>query len=251
MFQGFGLVLCFLAISLSLQGCDLPHIEGYVPLFSFDVPFHKIPYWRQSEEVYEKFSYVNKNGEQKFNSCMDKTMNALNVCNGRGFCEAFDRNDIVNPIFFCRCEPGWTGPECTTKQKSQTVAWLLSLFVGWIGIDQFYLQWKLWGAIKCLGLFVSFMLTAIGFGRVAILLVLSYWFSDIVKIGSAPVRAHDGKVAADLPRWAFAAFTLLYFAFIGFAMGVCSVYFKVKYKRRMDDHQRYYGSMQSFNPKVI
>jgi TM2 domain-containing membrane protein YozV len=182
---------------------------------------------------------------------MDNTMNALNVCGGKGFCEPFDRNDIVNPVFFCRCEPGWTGPECATKQKSQTVAWLLSLLFGPVGADQFYLQWTLWGGLKCFGLFVAFMLSALGFARVGILLVLGYWFSDIVKIGSAPVRAIDGKVAADLPRWAFAAFTLLYFAFIGFAMGVCSVYFKVKHKRRMDDHQRYYGSLQSFNHKVV
>jgi TM2 domain-containing membrane protein YozV len=211
-------------------------------MFEVNLPFHKVPFWRKEKEVYIKYSYKNPSGQQKFNSCMDPTMNALNVCNGNGFCKPFDRNDIVNPIFFCRCEPGWTGPECTTKQKSQTIAWLLSLLLGFIGADQFYLGWSFWTLMKALGFFVGFMLSTLGFSRVGILLVLSYWFSDIVHIGSAPVRSFEGKVAADLPRWAFAAFTLLYFAFIGFAMGVCSVYFTVKEKRALADQKRYYGS---------
>merc|ERR550537_1078247 len=105
--------------------------------------------------------------------------------------------------------------------------------------------------MKLLGAVVGLLLSLLNFTRCGQLLVLVYWFCDIVHIGSAPVRAHDAKVAADLPRWAFAVFTLLYFAFIGFGMGVCSVYWKVKLKRRLDDHQRYYGSGAAFNHKII
>jgi hypothetical protein len=246
-----GIAVCLLSLSLTLQGCDLPLVEGYLPMFTVSTNFHKVPYWRQQQEVYVKYSYKNPSGKQKFNSCMDPTMNALNVCNGKGFCQPIDRNDIVNPIFFCRCDPGWSGPECTTKQKSQTIVWLLSLMFGFIGADQYYLGWTFWTFMKAMGFFVGLMLSSLGFSRVGIMLVLTYWFTDIVHFGSAPARSIEGKLAADLPRWAFAAFTLLYFAFIGFAMGVCSVYFKVKEKRRMDDHKKFYGSMHTFNHKIV
>merc|ERR1719353_1910994 len=108
-----------------------------------------------------------------------------------------------------------------------------------------------WFILKVFGLVFAVLIALVGFPRPGIMFVLLFWFLDIVRIGSAPVRAVDAKVAADLPRWAFAVFTLLYFAFIGFGMGVCSVYWKVKYKRRMDDHAKFYGSTIPFNQKVI
>jgi len=241
------LMLCF-----GLQGCDLPHIEGYFPIGSLDVETHKVANWRQKEEVYIKYSYKSPaNGVLKFNSCMDHQVTAMNVCGGHGFCAPFDRMNIVKPYFFCKCDLGWAGPECTTKQKSQTIAWLLSLFLGPFGVDQLYLDWTFWFMMKLLGLFVGVMLSLLGFEQCGIMLVLSYWFSDIVHIGSAPVRAVDAKVAADLPRWAFAVFTMLFFAFLGFGLGVRSVYFNVKLRRRFDDHQKYYGSTQSFNHRAV
>lgn len=233
-------------LSLGLEGCDLPRVEGYFPIGSFDVTMHKVAFWRMQEEIYMKYSYKNPaTGQPAFNSCMDAAMNALNVCNGHGWCAPFDKNNIVSPAFFCRCDMGWAGPECNIKQKSQTVAWLLSLVLGPIGADQYYLDWNFGVMMKLTGLTIGLMLVALGFARCGILLVLTYWFTDIVHIGSAPVRARDAKVAGDLPRWAFAVFTLLYFAFLGFAMGVCAVYWKVKAKRRMWDASRngsYYGS---------
>lgn len=217
-----------------------------------DVETHTVANWRTKEEMYVKFSYKNPStGQIRFNSCMDPQMNAQHVCNGHGFCAPFDRNNIVKPTFFCKCDLGWAGPECSVKQKSQTIAWLLSLVFGPFGADQAYLEWPFWTGMKILGLFCGAMLSALGFQRCGILLILVYWFCDIVHIGSAPVRAANAKVAADLPRWAFAVFTLLYFAFIGFGMGVCSVYWKVKFKRRMDDHEKNYRSTESFNQKII
>lgn len=248
----FVVATSLVGLCIGLQGCDLPHIEGYFPIATMDVPTHKVALWRQKEEVYIKYSYKNPNtGQRRFNSCMDKYMSAQTVCNGNGYCSPFDRNNIVKPNFFCRCDLGWAGPECNVKQKSQTVAWLLSLFLGPFGADQYYLDWPFWTGMKLLGFVCGFMLYMLGYSRCGILVVLSYWFSDIVHIGSAPVRASNAKLAADLPRWAFAIFTLLYFAFIGFGMGVCSVYFKVKLKRRMDDHSKFYGSTAAFNSKII
>jgi len=244
---------CLIALlSVFLEGCDLPHIEGYFPIATMDVDVHKVALWRQKEELYVKYSYKSPStGHVKFNSCMDNEVLAQNVCGGHGFCSPFDRHNIVKPVFFCRCDLGWAGPECSTKQKSQTVAWLLSLFLGPFGIDQLYLDWTFWFAMKLLGLFSGLMLSALSFEKCGTLLILSYWFTDIVHIGSAAVRARDAKVAADLPRWAFAVFTLLFFAFLGFGLGVRSVYFKVKLKRRLDDHEKFYGSMHSFNHKVV
>jgi hypothetical protein len=239
-------------VAIGLEGCDLPHVEGYFPIGTMDVPTHKVAFWRQSEEVYLKFSYKNPvTGKRSFNSCMDDKMTALNVCNGHGWCAPFDKNNIVHPAFFCKCDMGWAGPECNIKQKSQIVAWLLSLVLGFIGADQWYLDWTKWVIMKIFGFFLGIMLGLLGFARCGILLVLTYWFTDIVHIGSAPVRARDAKVAADLPRWAFSVFTLLYFAFMGFAMGVCAVYWKVKSKRRMSDHESYYGSLKNYNHAVI
>lgn len=245
------LAACLVALSINLQGCDLPHIEGYFPIATMDVTTHKVAMWRQKEEVYMKFSYKAPDGKQKFNSCMDPGVSAQAVCNTHGFCSPFDRNNIVKPVFFCRCDMGWAGPECNVKQKSQMVAWLLSLVFGFLGVDQLYLGWTFWTAMKLFGFFCGIMLHLLNFTRCGQLLVLVYWFCDIVHIGSAPVRAVDAKVAADLPRWGFAVFTLLYFAFIGFFMGVCSVYWKVKLKRRMEDHARYYGTASSVNHKVV
>lgn len=224
-------------------------MEGYFPIGSLDVPTHKVAYWRQAPEIFLKASYKNPStGEVRFNSCMDPEMSAQAVCNGHGYCSPFDRNNIVKPLFFCKCDLYWAGPECEEKQKSQTTAWLLSLLFGFVGADQGYLGWYFWAFMKVVGFTVGVLVAALGFPRPAALIVLSYWFSDIVKIGSAPVRAANAKVAADLPRWAFAIFTLLYFAFIGFGMGVCSVYWKVKHKRRKADHEAYYYG--AFNPRI-
>lgn len=243
---------CLVLLSIGLQGCTVPRIEGYFQIGSMDVPTHKVAIWRQKEELFKKYSYKQpSSGKTLFNSCMDAEILPMSVCGGNGFCEPFDRNNVANPTFFCKCDLGWAGPECNTKQKSQTIAWLLSLLLGPVGADQFYLDWPFWCAMKLIGFFIGCMLALLGYSRCGIMVILIYWFTDIVHIGSAPVRAADAKVAGDLPRWAFAVFTLLYFAFIGFGLGVCAVYFQVKNKRRMDDHQKYYGSMATFDHKVV
>lgn len=237
---------------MGLQGCDLPKVEGYFNIFSLDIATHEVPYWRQEVDVYEKASYTDAaTGEKKFNSCMDPNIDPQTVCGEHGYCSPFDRNNIVTPMFFCKCYEGWAGAECEVPQKSQTYAWLLSLIVGFLGVDELYLGWMKWFILKILGCVIAILFSLVGFPRPGIMFVLLFWFFDIVRIGSAPVRAVDAKVAADLPRWAFATFTMLYFAFVGFGLGINTVYWRVKFKRRMDDHRKHYGSMSSPSKMVF
>jgi len=181
---------------------------------------------------------------------MDADVSAQDVCSGRGVCSAFDRQDVTNPLFFCKCDMGWAGPECTIQQKSQTIAWLLSLSLGFCGADQYYLQLTVPFAAKLFGLFTGTMLSAVDMPHIGVTVVLSYWLYDIVNIGSGPVRARDAKVAADLPHWAFATFTIVYFAFIGFVLAICKVYWKIKDKRRRADFETYYGDQVDAGIKV-
>merc|ERR1719198_683200 len=119
-----------------MKSAYAPRIEGYIPL-GLDVnniAIHKVALWRQQQDIYQKFSYRSpKTGIVSFNSCMDKDVSAQEVCNSHGVCAPFDRLSVVSPVFFCKCDMGWAGPECTIRQKSQSVAWLLSLLFGWSG----------------------------------------------------------------------------------------------------------------------
>jgi len=248
-----GIAICLLAVSISLQGCimmgnDLPHIEGYVPIMpGSDMAIHKVAKWRQKTDSYITHSFKDPaTGKVRFNSCMDKHISAQNVCNSHGICAPFERTNIVSPTFFCRCDSGWAGSECTIKQKSQLVAWLLSMSLGFVGADQYYLETTLPLILKVLGFFIGSMVSALGWRHVGLTIVMSYWFYDIVRIGSSPVHARHAKVAADLPHWAFAVFTLLFFAFLGLSMGVCKVYWRIKEKRRRYDVSTNYCACDGF-----
>jgi len=216
--------------------CDLPRVQGYLPIGSFDADdmgTHKVAFWRQQPDYLETLSHKNtKTGEHIFNSCMARDMTAQEVCNGRGSCAPWSKQNPATPVFFCRCDLGWAGPECSIKQKSQTAAWMLSCLLGFAGVDEYYLGNIIDCCFKVLGLCIGLMLVALGFNRVGYMFILGYWLFDIARIGSGAVRAHDAMVAADLPHWAFACFTIVYFAFIAFLMGVCKVYMKITERRR-------------------
>mmetsp|Transcript_48415 Transcript_48415/g.85290 ORF Transcript_48415/g.85290 Transcript_48415/m.85290 type:complete len:317 (+) Transcript_48415:6-956(+) len=222
-------------ISILMQGCEVPRTTGFVDI-SNGVSTHKVAFWRQKPEYYARFSYVEKStNETAFNSCMDMTVSNLEVCSGRGHCELFNRKDITNPVFYCHCNTGWIDPECKTKQKSQAVAWLVSLSLGPLGLDEFYLGHSSWGALKLMLTIIAFFVHYLGSSRPACAAVIFAWFNDVVRIGSAPVRASDFKVAADLPRWAFSVFTMLFFAFVGFALGVTTLFYQVRQRRSLAD----------------
>jgi hypothetical protein len=227
----------------AMKSKGLPRIEGYIPsgLDADNIAIHKVALWRQQQDFYQKFSYKNpKTGVVSFNSCMDNDISAQEVCSSHGVCAPFDQLSVVNPVFFCKCDMGWAGPECTIQQKSQAVAWLLSLLFGWSGVDEYYLGWIYLTIFKILGLFFSFMLSALGFTHLGVATMLSYWLYDIVRIGSAPTRSVEAKVAADLPHWAFVCLTMLFFAFIAFVMGICKVFWHVREKRLKSDLETYY-----------
>ena len=80
------------------------------------------------------------------------------------------------------------------------MAYLWSLFFGFLGADLFYLGFPLWGAMK--------LATLGGFGF--------WWLYDIVRVGSAPVYAREFRTSNDIPHWAFVLATVWFFMFMGF-----------------------------------
>jgi len=258
---GFAIALGSLMASMSLQGCfdmDLALVEGYFPLMpGSNLATHKVAVWRQFEDAYSANSYIVPNsksatkplGISAFNSCHDKDVSSQDVCGTHGVCAPFDKTEVTHPVFFCKCDLGFAGNECTIKAKSQTTAWLYSLLFGWCGLDEYYLEFRVGCGLKVFGLVMGLMCYLLDFTHISMLIVLSYWFYDIVRIGSGPVQTHGfpkHKVAADLPHWAFAFSTILFFAFLGICMGICKIYWKIKAKRRKNDLEINYNACNEY-----
>lgn len=161
----------------------------------------------------------------QLNSCSNLELPQSLKCSGRGRCvEWFDAFDPAaasedfaangtaawpsGGLSFCECDSHWAGPECATPRKSQVVAFLLSMFLGFLGADQFYLGFPLAGVLKLLSLG--------GFG--------AWWLYDLVRIGSTPVEtAAHFRLAANVHHWAFVLAVLCYMGFIGFALSLWSI----------------------------
>merc|ERR1719330_253305 len=134
------LVLTAAVLAMTLQGCVVPRLDGYVDISRANIQMHHVPYWRQKPDYYEGSSYVDPvTGLPAFNSCMNLGLSPLSVCNRRGHCEPFDRDDITNTVLFCKCHDSWGGPECNIRRKSQTVAWFISMVLGPLAADELYL----------------------------------------------------------------------------------------------------------------
>lgn len=71
----------------------------------------------------------------------------------------------------CRCNRDWAGKECSVQRKSKLVAYTLSVFFGWLGLDRLYLGFYL------LGFFKLFTFGFFGLG----------WIFDVVYISSGDV----------------------------------------------------------------
>jgi len=220
------------AICFTLQGC----IE-YINIGNANIPTHSVAFWRQKSNYWERFAIQDKEGDitQRFNSCMDPTMDSLSVCSGRGKCKAFSLQSVETPIWFCQCNDGYGDPDCRTVRKSQFRAWFLSLLFGPFGIDELYLGWPVEAAGKMMVTSLSFVLFGLGFKRWAGGVILGPWLFDVVRIGSAPVRSREYRVADDLPRYQFAMFSLFFFTFIAIAMALSSLYYAVIRRRRNAD----------------
>jgi len=192
------------ALAFVLQGCDS------------DVPSHVVGNWRGEKDYIIHFEFVPPEGsakDAKLNSCSFPHLAQTLQCSGRGICRAWDADDLANPLAFCECDRDWADPECRTLRHSQIKAYLLSLFVGFLGADLFYLGYPILGACKL----ASF--GGLGF----------WWIIDIVRIGSAPVYADRYRTAADLPHWAFVLTTVTFACLVGFTcVGIAAL----KHRRR-------------------
>jgi hypothetical protein len=216
-------IICWVilvVISFSLQGCDT------VP-----VPTHVYASWRQQPDYLVDFQYaLPGSGEYKpfLNSCSMAGLVMGMQCNGHGSCMPWDPADTNSPTF-CECDTDWADPECRTKRKSQTVAYVLALVGGLFGADQFYLGNTGMGVVKLFSLG--------GFGIL--------YLHDIVIIGAgapyATVKRHSlykgsgsstkFRVAQDLPRWLFVTCTMVWFYALGFTFAGLSAQRYVRLKR--------------------
>jgi len=182
-----------LVLSLSLQGCDA------------DVPSHVVGNWRGQADYLITYEFIPPGGSAKdaqLNSCSLDRLSQTLQCSGRGVCKAWDPDNLNNPVAFCECDRDWADPECRTPRKSQVSAYLLSVFFGLFGADQFYLGFPVMGALK---------LATLGGAGI-------WWIVDIVRIGSAPVYATNFRLGNDLPHWAFVLVTVVLAFLLGFAI---------------------------------
>lgn len=206
-------------MALSLQGCD------------YDVPIHTVANWRAEPDYLVTYQYVPPGGSKKpanLNSCSYQGLSPSLQCSGRGQCKRWAGLD--NPMAFCECDTHWADPECRTKRKSQTVAYMLSIFAGFLGADQFYLGYTVWGGLK---LFCT-VLGTLFYPLLGVLGVIPlsgcgiWWIYDIVRIGSAPVFASGThRCAADLSHSVYVLTCVMVAMTFGFSL---SHYLTSKYR---------------------
>lgn len=193
-------------LAVFLQGCD------------YSIPVHKVAEWRKAMNYLISFEYIPAGQPPTsavINSCNPKhLLDVTEQCAGNGFCTPWNSQpgdttatDVSQkPFMFCHCNPEYTDPECRTRRKSQTVAFLWSLFFGFLGADQFYLGFPVAGILK--------LVTLGGAG--------AWWIFDTIRIGSAPVYAVNYKVAADLPFWTYVFSVFSFMTFVGFVGALVS-----------------------------
>lgn len=206
--QGRALVLSgvLAALAVSLQGCVL------------DIPRHEVGNWQRQESYLKKYAYVlpgaNTN-KSVLNSCMQEGLAPAMHCSGHGQCKRWFGMPPIGAeapsgvaLTFCMCDRDWAGPECDIQRRSQRTAFLLSIFLGFVGADQFYLGMVGYGVAKL------FTLGGLGF----------WWLYDVVRIGSTAVATADSyRVANDVTHWAFVLILLVFTGVVGFSVSVWSI----------------------------
>jgi len=201
------------AAAVSLQGCQV------------SIPRHTVPNWLLEPSYLKQFEYTRPGGGSgpRLNSCEDPSMPVTLQCSGHGRC--VDWLDIApsmdlsqHRLTFCECDLEWADPECSTPRRSQLSAFLLSIFLGMFGADQFYLGY-IWphGILKLVSL-----------GGLGV-----WWIYDIVRIGSSPVMTSSTfRVANDVHHWAFVLVVICFMGFLGFGLSIWSINYHRKQKAR-------------------
>jgi len=193
--------------TITLQGCTVLQ--------------HSVGNWRKHNDYLITYQYLPPGGSFAaafLNSCSRKTVSATEQCSGRGYCRRLNATSIRDPpLSFCECDPGWADPECRTKRKSQTTAFLLSFFLGPFGADYYYLGFPIWGTLK--------LLTLGGAGL--------WWMVDIVRTGAGPPYAAKFRCTPDLPHWVYVIASVAFFMLLAFGLSIES-YLRFKAKRRAD-----------------
>lgn len=173
--------------------------------------------WVAEPSYLESFSVVppGSSSPAQLNSCArNSDVPEPLRCSGHGRCKDWFTNlpgegAQMDNLRLCECDLNWAGPECATPQLSQFTAFVLSVFTGIAGVDQFYLGFWVMGALKLCSL------GGCGF----------WWVYDVVRIGSSSVHAADGiRLAADLPHWAFVLMVVAYSGVLGFALSIWSIH---------------------------
>lgn len=237
------------AVSVVLQGCVLPHVDGYIDFSDATIATHKLPFWRQETEYWFKSSYLDLETQMPaFNSCMDSRLSALDVCNRRGRCTPFDELDVTHPTLFCKCDNGWGGPECNIRMKSQFFAWVISLLAGPFALDELYLGMNKEAFAKILISLTGFLLYSTNGSHTGLFIIMATWLFDVVRIGLNPVQAKTFRLSGDLPRFTFAGVTIVYVAFVGFCFGLVSAYYVILDRRYHADRAR---QLQGAGDKVL
>merc|ERR1719284_310341 len=117
---------------MSLQGCDLVSFQ------------HETKAWEDQPRYVSRFMYIPPGrpvSEAVLNSCDVPGLPDSERCSGNGACTAWNRTSAIGgkTLRFCLCNRGWADPECRTRRKSQFVAFMLSIFGGFFGLDAIYL----------------------------------------------------------------------------------------------------------------
>lgn len=184
-------------------------VAGAVCLQGCSIPTHEIGYWQQAESYLKAYEFMKPGAENKkevLNSCMMKDVPLYLQCGGHGKCKSWTSH---RELKFCECDQEWADPECSTNRKSQWTAFALSMFGGFLGLDQLYLGFFYpYGLIK--------LLTLGGFGI--------WWIYDMVRIGSSPANtAENFKLAPNVPHWAFVLSVLTFAGFLAIAYSIWSL----------------------------
>jgi len=190
-------------LGVLLQGCDV------------SIPHHDVGNWRKEASYLLTYSFTppGKSGQLSLNSCANSAVPTSLKCSGHGICADWLETPVggasASELSFCQCDSTWADPECSTPRKSQATAFVLSVFLGIFGADQFYLGY-VWpqGILK--------LLTLGGAGV--------WWIYDVVRVGSSPIfAADDYRVAADVSHWAYVLTVITLMGVIGFGLSIWSI----------------------------